>query len=242
MPARFHTTRWSLVRRAAAANETEMGKALGELCALYWPPLYAWLRRRGTGENEAKDLVQSFCVHLIENGGLGGVDRERGTFRHYLLGAFRHFIDNQARAERAAKRGGGVSWQPFDEVAARRALAANADEEPQRAFDRAWALALLDRATRGLRAECAARGRLPLLEALEPALLGDATAPAQRDVAARFGLGEGAVKVTLHRFRARLRELIRAEIADTLDDPAGIDDELRDLFAALGRSDSMTCP
>lgn len=239
MDPRFHTTRWSLVHRATATTTTDAQKALGELCELYWPALYAWQRRRGGDAVDARDLVQEFCAHLLEHGGLAGVDRERGAFRHYLLGAFRHFVDNTARAERAARRGGGTRTWSFDDAMAQRVLAANADEQPERAFDRAFALALLDRACQRLRDECAARGRLPLLLTLEPALLAEAPVPSQHEIATRFCISEGVVKVTLHRFRARLRELIRQEVADTLADPAGVDEELQHLFAALARPDPV---
>ena len=228
----FHTTRWSMVVRAAAGDPAVAQRALGELCELYWPALYAFVRRSGRSEADALDLVQSFCAQLLDRGGLGGADRQEGRFRHYLLGALRHFLDNSARHERAAKRGGSELHWSLDDAEARYA-AEPPGAGPERLFERRWAMALLDRATARLRDEYEARGRRAVLDALEQALLGDDRAACHQDVARRLGTTEGAVKVALHRLRARLRELIRDEVLQTVTDPAAVDDELRALFAAL---------
>ena len=56
-----------------------------------------------------------------------------------------------------------------------------------------------------------------------------------RDVAGELGMTEGATKVAVHRMRTRFGELPRSEVAETLDDPADVDEEIRGLFAGLGR-------
>lgn len=230
----FRTTRWSLVARATTGDQATASKALGELCELYWYPLYVFLRRTGRDDADAMDLVQSFCGELLEHGAIGGAAPQRGAFRHYLLGALRHFVANAARHERAQRRGGGVLHWSLDDAETRYAAEPAARGTPEQDFARRWAETMLARATARLRDEYAAKGRGELLGALEPALLGaDHTVP-HAAVAARFGTTEGAVKVALHRLRARMGELIRDEIAQTLDDPADLDRELRDLFAALG--------
>lgn len=233
----FQTTRWSLVARAADRDPATAQRALGELCELYWFPLYAFVRRTGHDEADALDTVQAFCAQLLERGGLDGADRTRGSFRTYLLGALRHFVANQQRAERAGKRGGGCAPFSLDAAEARYAAEPADAASPERLFERRWAQALLERALSGLRAEYAARGKQDLLAALEPALLADAAAARHQDLAARLGTTEGAVKVALHRLRGRLRERIRDEVLQTVADPAAVDDELRHLFAALAAAD-----
>ena len=228
----FHTTRWSMVARAADVDPAIAHRALGELCEQYWSALYAFVRRNGRAEADALDLVQSFCAQLLDRGGLRGAARDAGKFRHYLLGALRHFLDNTARHERAAKRGGGALHWSLDDAEACYAREP-AEAGPERVFERRWAAALLDRALGRLRDEYHARGRHAVLAALEPALLGDDAAARHQDVAIRLGTSEGAVKVALHRLRARLRELIRDEVLQTVTEPAAVDDELRLLFAAL---------
>ena len=104
----FHTTRWSLVARTHDADRATARLALGELCEAYWQPLYVFLRKSGQNDDDARDLVQAFCAHLLERGGLGGAERDSGRFRHYLLGALRHFVANAVRAERTQQRGGGT--------------------------------------------------------------------------------------------------------------------------------------
>ncbi len=229
----FRTTRWSLVARATGDDHAAAARALGELCELYWYPLYAFLRRTGRADVDAMDVVQSFCGELLEHGAIHGAAAQRGPFRHYLLGALRHFSANASRHARAQKRGGGALQWSLDDAAERFAAEPAARGTPEQEFARRWAEALLARAMQRLRDEYAERGRGEVLTALEPALLGDDAAVPHAAVAARLGTTEGAVKVALHRLRARTGELIRAEIAETLDDPAAVEDELRELFAAL---------
>ncbi len=234
----FLPTRWSLVARAVGVDRAVASRALGELCEIYWVPLYAWLRRTGRPHPDALDLVQSFCAELLEHGGLDGADADRGSFRAYLLGALRHFVANETRRERAEKRGGDRIARSLDGLdAVNDTIAAN-ERTPEEEFERSWAQALLDRATSRLRDEYAARSRLDLLDALQPALLADASIESHATTAARLGTSEGAIKVALHRMRGRLRELIREEVLHTLDDPARVDDEIRSLMTAFAASGS----
>ncbi|MBL9076637.1 MAG: sigma-70 family RNA polymerase sigma factor [Planctomycetes bacterium] len=229
----FRPTRWSLVARAGDGDPAARQRALGELCELYWPPLYAWLRRSGHAEAAALDLVQSFCTELLDGGTLRGADAGRGPFRHYLLGALRHFVANTQRRNRAGKRGGGALHWSLDAAETRYAPIAARGDDPERAFERAWAQALLDRAATRLRREYAERGRAEVLAALEPWLLGHDDAARQAEIAARLGCSEGAVKVAVFRLRARMRELVRDEVLQTVGDTGAVDDELRQLMAAL---------
>lgn len=229
----FHTTRWSLVTRAAATEPATAARALGELCEIYWLPLYAFARRSGQDDHTASDLVQAFCAQLLEHGGLNGATADVGRFRNYLLGAFRHFVGNAARGERAQKRGGTVATWNFDDAAERYALACRGEPDPQQAFERQWAQALLERAQQRLREEHATPSKRELLAALHPHLLGEHDRASAIEVARQLGSTEGAVRVALHRLRTRLRDLIRDEVAQTVADPGEIDDELRALQAAL---------
>ncbi len=222
------TTRWSVVTRAAAADPATARRALGELCEAYWAPLHAFACRLGLDDDTARDRVQSFCLQLLQRGGVDGADRAVGRFRNYLLGAFRNFLRNEARAERSFARGGGVAPVELDAAA----LAGPDGQQPERLFEQRWAWALLDRARLRLRADYDTPAKQRLLLRLEPALLGQ-DAGRSAAVARELGTTEGAVRVALHRLRQRWRELVREEVAQTVDDPAGIDDELRALRDAL---------
>lgn len=224
------TTRWSVVARTAAADPATARRALGELCEAYWAPLHAFACRLGLDDDVAKDRVQSFCVQLLQHGGLDGADRGAGRFRGYLLGAFRNFLRNEARAERTLARGGEVVKVALDEAT----LAGRDDDGAERLFEQRWAWAVVDRAMARLREEYVTPAKQKLLARLEPALLGDDPGRSAR-VARDLGTTEGAVRVALHRLRTRWRELVRDEVAQTVDDPTEIDAELRTLRDALAR-------
>ncbi len=236
-PREFATTHWSLVVAAKpdAASQTRARKALEKLCNAYWYPLYAFVRNRGYSSSDAQDLTQSFFARIIETGGFASADPERGRFRSYLLGAMKHFLANEWHRAQAQKRGGGVTFLELDALdpEARYALEPAQPTDPDAGFDREWAQESIARAMEELRAESEARGKGELFEALQGSLTGDE--PARSETAARLGLTEGAVKVAVHRLRQRYRELLRAEIAETVTDPSDIDDEMRYLVAALRR-------
>jgi DNA-directed RNA polymerase specialized sigma24 family protein len=112
--ASFHTTRWTMVMRAAQ-NQAQGGpSALAELCRLYWYPLYIFARHRGHSPEDAQNLTQGFFLHLLERRALTGVDRLKGKFRSFLLASFQnHLLDAVDRARRY-KRGGDKEFVQLD--------------------------------------------------------------------------------------------------------------------------------
>jgi RNA polymerase sigma-70 factor (ECF subfamily) len=236
-PHRFATTRWSIVVAAGAAEDTVGRAALESLCAAYWYPLYAFERRGGTAAEDARDLVQGFFAELLEKDYLAQADRERGRFRTFLITAFRHFASKEREKARALKRGGGRRPLPLDfEDGESRYLREPADERtPERLFERRWALTLLDEAMARLLEEHRAAGREALFDALRGTLGGAGAGPEEPYAAlgARLGMSEGALKVAVHRLRRRYRDVLRAAIAETVADPAEVDDEIRQLLGAL---------
>jgi RNA polymerase sigma-70 factor (ECF subfamily) len=229
----FRTTRWSIVV-AAAGDAPASREALATLCATYWYPLYAYARRRGHDANDAADLVQGFFAALLDKGWVADADKERGRFRAFLLTAFQRFAGKERRRDAAAKRGGGraVLSLDFDDGETRLAAEAPADADPERAFERRWALTLLARALDRTRREFEDAGRADVFAALAPRLGGDDARPGA-EVAASLGMTENAVRVAAHRLRARHRENVRAEIRDTVADDASVEDEIRRLMAAV---------
>jgi RNA polymerase sigma factor (sigma-70 family) len=230
-PARFHTTHWSVVLKAGQGAE----EALTKLCRSYWIPLFMYVRRRGHALHEAQDLTQAFFMHVLEKQGLAAVAPSKGRFRSFLLVSLRHFLDNEWQKQRTLKRGGGhqfVSWEelkeqdleacePFDELT------------PEKMFDRQWALTLLERAMKQLERECVAARKGPLFEKLKDHLTGDPVEQSYDQIAADLSMSKGAVKVSAHRLRRRFGELVRDQVERTVSDPDEIDDEIRELFAAL---------
>jgi RNA polymerase sigma factor (sigma-70 family) len=229
----FQTTRWSLVLAAQHAGDaTRAHKAMSELCRDYWYPLYAFVRRRGHAPHDAQDLTQAFFATLMETNATAA-DPKRGRFRSYLLGALKHFLANDFHRANAQKRGGGqqlVEWDALDPEA-RYALEPAEQTDAETLYDRRWALDLLDRAMKRLRAEFQAKKDESTFDALKGTLSG-AEAP-REELAKKLGMSEGALKVAVHRLRQRYREILRAEIAETVDSPADVEDEMRHLVAVL---------
>jgi RNA polymerase sigma-70 factor (ECF subfamily) len=191
------------------------------------------VRNRGYSSSDAQDLTQSFLVRFIDTGGFATADRERGRFRTYLLSALKHYLANEWHRGRRQKRGGGVTFLEWDalEPEARYALEPEQSTDLEASYDREWALELIARAMSKLRVEWEAGGKTRLFGALKGSRTGDE--PPRTNTARQLGMTEGAVKVAVHRLRQRYRELLRAEIAETVNEQSEIDDEMRYLVAAL---------
>lgn len=233
----FQATRWSLVL-AASSDSTSIGApALEKLCATYWYPLYAYARRAGQSPEDAQDLTQGFFARLLQNGFLAKADPGRGKFRTFLLSSFKHFIHHEWQRAHAQKRGGSASVLPLDAFGAeqRYGVEPTDRETPESLYERRWALTVLEIVLGRLRLEQAAEGRTRTFELLKPYLTGDAGAPPMSVVAEKLGLSEGAIAQSAHRLRRRYRELLRAEIAETVADSASVDEEVRNLAKALRR-------
>ena len=233
---RFQTTPWSLVLAAKDRGAPEAREALAALCASYWYPLYAYIRRRGHDPERAQDLTQEFFARLLESDALAAVDRRRGRFRSFLLAACTHFLANRRDHDRAAKRGGGRVPIPIDRLDAEGRYGREPAHEltAERLFERRWALALLERVVGRLEAEMAAAGKAALFGPLKATLTGERDMARYAAIALELGLTEGAVKMAASRLRRRYQEILREEIGRTVDDPAEVDEEIRALFTSLG--------
>ena len=202
------------------------------LCQSYWQPIYAYIRRCGSDPHAAEDLTQGFFASLLEPKALARVDREKGKFRAFLLASCRHFLRHQRDHDHALKRGGGRPPLSIDARDAEgRYLREPADDiTPEALFVRKWAFTLLKGVFDDLRAECT---QPDLFDALKANLTGDSRSAPHAEIAERFGMTEAAVQVAAHRLRGRYRKALRDRIAATVADPADIEEEIRDLFAAL---------
>jgi RNA polymerase sigma-70 factor (ECF subfamily) len=234
-PPAFVATRWSLVARAVGPDLPQARAALEDLCRGAWYPLYAFLRRRGHSAEDAEDLVQGFFARLLEKGWLAQADPSRGRLRTFLVTALLHHAGHERERAGAIKRGGDRTHVALDRMEGERlyALEPATNETPEALYERRFAQGTLARALARVAtwARAGPDERQARYEALLP-LLWDEGTP-QAEVAARLGSSETAVRVALHRLRARLKDELRREVLDTLEDPADLDDELRRLAAAL---------
>jgi RNA polymerase sigma-70 factor (ECF subfamily) len=232
---RFETTHWSVVLAARDRDAPRAEQALAALCAAYWYPLYAFVRRQGHDPDRAADLTQEFFARLLEKDYLKAVDRAKGRFRSFLLAACKHFLANVHDREVALKRGGGRRPVSIDQRDAEgRYLCEPAhDLTPERLFERRWALTLLDRALDQVSREFHRGGKGVLYDRLKVVLTGAAEAASYARLGAELGMTEDAVKKAAQRLRQRYRAVLRELVAETVEEPGQVEDEIRALFAIL---------
>ena len=230
----FATTHWSVVLAAGQSTDAQASEALEQLCRTYWYPLYAYVRRRGYKPEDAEDLTQEFFARFLAGKYLARVNRERAKFRSYLLGALNHFLADAWDHAHRIKRGGTQALQTFDVRSAESRYTLEPVEElnPDRLFDRRWALTVLDQVLSRLRQEYERSGKGRLFEKLSAFLPGDAEAESYGDLAGELEMTESAVRVAVHRLRRRYGQLFSSEVAHTVSHPAEIQDEMRYLLAA----------
>ena len=234
-PAAFVTTQWTRVLEARG-DSAEAKATLAELCGAYYAPVFAFVRCNAPNQEAARDLTQEFFVRLLARQGLDTVDPERGRFRSFLLGAVKHFLaDMRAHAHRLKRNAGQPleSIEPGTDTSPGLQLPDPNAPSPEREFDRKWALTVLAHALANLAKEHKVAGKSEHFGALKPWLTGDLDTPSQAGAARQLGLNEGTVRVAIHRLRLRFREVVKGEIAQTLNDPAQVEDELACLVAAL---------
>jgi len=233
--APFAATRWTLVARARGDDPTAR-LALSELCEAYYAPVVSFLRAEGRTDDAARELAHEFFARVLAGQSLSGAEAGRGRFRSYVLGAVKHFLADSRDHAHREKRGGGAVPEVLGVTGTDTSPGLQVPDPcrpPDAAFDRQWAMTLLDRALSSLDEEMRAEGKADLFAVLKPWLTGDRAPQSQAEAAAQLGLSEGAVKVAVHRLRRRFREMVVTEIAATLDPTASAEEELRHLLAAL---------
>jgi RNA polymerase sigma-70 factor (ECF subfamily) len=232
----FASTHWSVVLEAARQDSALGQAALSTLYRTYWKPIQAFVRRNGFSPQEADDLTQDFFGRLVEKNWLSSITREGGRFRSLLLTAVKHFLAHARAHDRAAKRGGGRPvlslegedwakselWEPADHIT------------PERVFEQRWALRMLEEAMTRLRLEYVRAEKADLFDELQEFLSGGSRATPHAEIAARHDISVGAVGVAIYRLRRRYGEILRAQVARTVADPAEVNDELRHLITVLG--------
>jgi DNA-directed RNA polymerase specialized sigma24 family protein len=238
---RFPSTHWSLITRAGSSEAPDARAALAELCSAYWYPVYAFIRRKGNGHDQALDLTQGFFARLLEKGTVASAEPGKGRFRAFLRTDCQHFLIDQFR--RRTAWGSEISTVSIDARGAEdRYRFEPADTlTPDRLIDRAWALTLLDKVLDLLAGEYASKGRSELFGHLKIALTQGKGAVPAATLAAELGKTEEAVNMAVHRLRKRYREILEEQIGTTLDDPSEMEDEIRSLFAAITSRSKESC-
>lgn len=225
----FATTHWSVILSAAREDRPESMEALETLCRAYWKPLHAFVRRSGHPPADAEDLTQGFFAHLIRSGLVKKVEVEGGKFRSFLLVSLKNFLHSERERARAQKRGGGQMLVSIDSSG----VEPEDHESPDAAFDKAWAVTVLEEGMRLLLREYEVAGRQAIFEELRLFLLGEKVSLTYAEVAERLGTSEGAVKMMVQRMRRRYRECLQVVVGRTVRDGEQVEEELRHLVQAL---------
>jgi RNA polymerase sigma-70 factor (ECF subfamily) len=234
----FVTTHWSVVLTASRKDTTRAQAALEHLCRMYWYPIYHFVRRQGHSEHDAQDLTQEFFARLLEKNWIAQADQSRGRFRSFLLMVLKRFLAVEWHRANAQKRAGQRQCLPLPlDTAETRYSREPADTNtPEQAFEKQWALALLETVLRRLREDYERDGHGRLFEALKPCLMGSRETQPYAALATTLHLSEGAVKVAVYRLRERFREKLKAEVAHTVSSPEDVEHEMRHLFRVLARN------
>jgi len=230
----FATTHWSVVLEAQGQSPAAQ-EALEKLCRTYWRPVYSFIRREGTGHEEAEDLTQGFFALLLQRQNFDDVRKEKGRLRSYLLTSVKHFLVSEHRRAVTVKRGKGQQPIPLEELTTIR----GAEMEPadhlsaDRIYERRWALTLMEQVLRRLRDEYDAAGNAALFDLLKQLLPDEPGAPSRAQIATQLGMTDNALRQAFHRFRQRYQLLLREEISHTVAVSSDVEDELRHLIAVL---------
>ena len=250
--AQFATTHWSVVLNAQG-DSPEASLALSTLCRAYWYPVYAFIRRRGKGPEDAADLTQEFFTRLIDKEWLlNRADRQKGKFRSFLLHAADKLLANEWDRQQALKRGGGQAPLSLDaeEAEGRFAHEPAATSTPESIYDRDWAISVFESAQNLLRDKVYFRPeQRKVFDELKRFLDFDPPASAECENSANnqmesayaqpaknLGMTNVAVKTAVSRMRERYRDCLREIVAQTVETPAQVDEEIRYLCAAAASS------
>lgn len=228
-----YRTEWTALVYPATGASQEAKEALDRLCRMYWFPLYAYVRRERIECHQAKDLIQSFFMHLFESNALKQANRERGRFRTFLRSCLRNFMKDQWRKEMSLKRGGNASVFSINDTEAEKKYLKlpSVDPAPESTYDRIWAATVIEQAMKNLKQAYSERGKLELFEALKGFLSGQLPSNAYAELSSKLGITKEALEVNLSRFRKAFGVMVRNVIAETVA-PSQINDEIQYLMEA----------
>jgi RNA polymerase sigma-70 factor (ECF subfamily) len=234
-PRVFATTHWSVVLAAGDGDSPPARRALETLCAGYWYPIYVYVRRKGHGPDEAKDLTQAFFAQIIAKEHLRLADRTKGKFRTFLLAMLDYFLAREWSRAHRQKRGGQFKFVSIDEQTPedRYRIEPAVSDTPEKIYLRQWALTVLEQAMNALERECADNGKGVLFGEVKELLSSERDAPTYAELGRRLNMGEGAFRMAVLRLRRRYGELLRHEIAQTVGQAEDVDEEMRLLLALV---------
>jgi RNA polymerase sigma-70 factor (ECF subfamily) len=229
----FQTTLWTTVLAAGKESSPSAEAALARLCQIYWPPVYAYIRKRTNSPEQAQDLTQAFFARLLEKNYIARAERERGRFRSFLMTSAENFLCDEHDRATSLKRGGKQQPLSLDAAFSGEELEPAAALTPALAFEKRWARTLLEQVMKRLADEYRGTSRQALFERLQSHLWGEADSIPYDELSQTLGMTHVHLRVTAHRMRQRYREILRDEIAQTVTTPAEIESEIQYLIQVV---------
>ena len=229
--AEFPSTSWSEIEDLNG-SVTQADKALESLCRKYWYPVYAFLRMRGHGFEDAQDVTQGFFAYMLKLGSFSDARREKGRLRNFLLKAVKNYEANWFRSRRTKKAGGEFEIVSYEWLAAEKRFSEEPKDidSPDYLFDRRWATIIFENSLKQLREEYVSRGKKVLFDTLSVYLDHASIEPSRKGIAEELGMTIDAVHMAVWRLRERRRQLLRLQIAETVNSVDDIDSEISELI------------
>ena len=223
---------WSMVRLAMDEGRAGAAEALDELCRIYQRPVLAYIHRAGYAPGEAEDLKQEFFAGLLSRRSMAGAEATGSPLRAFLLTKLKSFLIDRHRYATARKRGGGrvVPLSDIDEE--QRRMAEPVDRvTPDIAFQRQWMQTMAEGAMRRLHDEYSTSGQQELFRHISP-FITNSSEETISSLSLRLGRPEGTLKSDIFRLRTKCQQLIREQVAATLENPTqeNINAELKELM------------
>jgi len=243
LESQFLTTPWTLIlgsKGQSVAGADQPSQTQVRLCENYRYPVYAFIRKRCGDAEKARDLSQEFFAMVIEKKIYRKADPDRGRFRTFLLASVKNFLNDSYHAANRLKRGGGKVHVSIDLMEAEQhyQLASFGGNNAEQLFDREWAVAVFDRTWNALREEYHRVGQLDRFEALRANLMVEDEAIPYAGIAAKLGMEIAGVKSAAFRLRGRFREIFREVVAQIVENPGAVDDEISYLIELMGEVSS----
>ena len=216
-------------------EEPTRKEAMEAICQDYWLPVYAFLRQQGTTPAEAEDLTQTFFARLLSSEVLQTLPEAKGKLRSYLLKSLQNHQIDDWRRDQALRRGGQFQIVSLDQELAENRLPELTlpGEQAAMSFDRSWFATVVEGAKEQRRRSLESRGRSAAFSVLEPYLIEEARGETAKKIAQLLGITSDSLRVTLHRFRQKFRDLVKARLAETVTTDCELAEEI-DYFCQLG--------
>jgi RNA polymerase sigma-70 factor (ECF subfamily) len=234
--AEFAPTAWTLILKAKEEDASSCMQAMDHLCRSYWYPVYAFVRRQGYRSADAQDVTQELLAGLVSPAGLARVDRGKGRFRSYMLGAVKHLLAKRREREGAAKRGGGMTPLAIDEADAEGRYQHEPSDlrTPESLLNYCWAQHVLAEAVERLQRDYEKTGKAALFQDIRVFIEDEKGALPYEAIVARHGKSLPTVKSEIRRLRIRYGRKLREVVAETVSGDEEIDDELAQLLKVIG--------